>query len=69
MVNTRPKLRPFHHKSALRNLAKYLQAFSNKGWQYMTKVRLEQGDKVGDEYEGYLRFLDSLVEECKQLSW
>jgi len=51
-----------------RHVAKHLQLFCNCAWSKMLEVRLERGDTEADKYEGYIRFLEIIREECKQLA-
>jgi len=69
MVNTRPKLRPYHYRNVYLNLSYELGRLCNRAWQYMTKVRLTEGDKKANELEEAIRFMESIREDCKALAW
>jgi len=58
-----------NRKQFARGTARYLQLFCSRAWSKMTEVRLEQGDKEADELEANIRFLETILDECKQLAW
>jgi len=62
-------LRPYHFKNAFQHLSRALQHFANKGSQYITKVRLDEGELEARDLEEAIKFIEDLAQECQSLAY